>query len=158
MSFISNSLSSNEEVCHTFDFHWLIWLQPISLALFSLLVLLIGAASGSDLLPLGITMTISALIYSTYHYFDIKNSERGITNRRIVAKEGIFSTKSNELRLVEVESVNIHQNILEKLSGAGKLVLSGTGNKLLFITFLEEPFESKRQIEELIEQAKSSEQ
>ena len=55
-------------------------------------------------------------------------------------------------------TVNLHRRILEKLSGAGKLVLSGTGSKLLFITFLEEPFESKRQIEELIEQAKSSEQ
>ncbi|MDY6976798.1 MAG: PH domain-containing protein [Pseudomonadota bacterium] len=157
MSFISNSLSSKEEVCHTFDFHWLIWLQPISFVLISFLTLLIGAASGSDLLPLGISMTISAAIYSAYHYFDIKNSERGITNRRIVAKEGIFSTKTDELRLVEVESVNLQQNIFEKLSGAGKLVLSGTGNKLLIITFLKEPFVSKRQIEELIEQAKSSE-
>lgn len=94
------------------------------------------------------------MIYVIYLFFDIKNSERGITERRVIAKEGIFTTTSNELRLDEVESINLHQDIAEKIVGSGKLVLSGTGNKRLVMTFLENPFLAKRQIEELVENSR----
>lgn len=154
MSFIHNSLSNNEKVQHLFSFHWLIWLRPSLFGLFSILTLIVGSLVDTTVYQLGLSLTLGCVIYVIYLFFDIKNSERGITERRVIAKEGIFSTTSNELRLDEVESINLHQDIAEKIVGSGKLVLSGTGNKRLVMTFLENPFLAKRQIEELVENSR----
>lgn len=155
MSYIQSSLSSDEQIKHTFGFHWLIWAPAATFGLITFVLFAIGASGNSDFLGFGLILAIWTMLYSLYKYVDIRTSERGVTCKRIVAKEGILSTRSNELRLYEVESVNLYQNLPEKLFGSGSLILSGTGNKRVTLSSLEDPFLSKRKIENLLESAPS---
>lgn len=54
-------------------------------------------------------------------------SELALTNRRVVAKFGVLSTESQEIRLDKIESVGVHQSLIGRLFGYGSIVVSGTG-------------------------------
>jgi uncharacterized membrane protein YdbT with pleckstrin-like domain len=54
-------------------------------------------------------------------------SELALTNRRVVAKCGFITLRTQEIRLEKIESVSVHQDISGRLLNYGSVIITGTG-------------------------------
>jgi uncharacterized membrane protein YdbT with pleckstrin-like domain len=129
MSYIDESLSAGEEVSALFKLHWV---ARIPLALW----LLLGIPT------FGITLVIAL-----YEYLRIRNIEQGVTNKRVIFKTGIISRKTEEMKLVSIETVVIDQSIPGRILGYGNVKITGRGASDVVFRVVNDPMAVKRQIE-----------
>lgn len=52
-----------------------------------------------------------------------------VTNRRVITQIGLLSTRTVELMLFKVESLEVEQSLMGRIFGYGDLVLHGTGGQ-----------------------------
>lgn len=129
MSYIIDSLSQEEKVHKIFNNH-----SIVSLLIF--LNFLLG------ILTLGIWL-IPAFIY----WLKWKNTENGVTNKRVIHKEGIISRRTDEMRLKSIESIYIRQGFWGRIFGFGTVVITGRGQGDVILKWIEKPLEAKIEIE-----------
>jgi len=90
---------------------------------------------GLLLLPLaGIGLYFLVRVWLTY-----RTTELAITDKRIIAKRGIFSHTSMELRLDKIESIQVSQPLLGRLLNYGAVTLAGTGGDKTPIESIRDP-------------------
>ena len=53
-------------------------------------------------------------------------TELVVTNNRRVAKVGCIKRRTAELNLPKVESINVHQNILDRILDSGTIIFNGS--------------------------------
>lgn len=129
MSYINESLSDGEEVSALFKLHWV---TRIPLALW----LLLGIPT------FGITLVIAL-----YEYLRVRHIEQGVTNKRVIFKTGIISRKTDEMKLVSIETVVIDQSIAGRIFGYGNVKVTGRGASDVVFRTVNDPMAVKRQIE-----------
>jgi len=129
MSYIIDSLSQEEKIHKIFNNH-----SIVSLLIF--LNFLLG------ILTLGIWL-IPAFIY----WLKWKNTENGVTNKRVIHKEGIISRRTDEMRLKSIESIYIRQGFWGRIFGFGTVVITGRGQGDVILKWIEKPLEAKIEIE-----------
>jgi uncharacterized membrane protein YdbT with pleckstrin-like domain len=54
-------------------------------------------------------------------------NELALTNKRVIAKRGLLSLQTIEMRLEKIESIRVEQSIFGRLLGYGTVVIVGTG-------------------------------
>ena len=81
----------------------------------------------------------------------------GFTNRRVVAKHGIFSRKVIELNIAKIETVGVNQDIVGRMFNYGDLVIAGAGNPNAPIKGIDKPMEFRRRLMEYLEEMKQGE-
>ena len=54
-------------------------------------------------------------------------TEIGVTSHRFVEKKGLFTLRTNEIALNNIEGVRVSQGVMGKLLGYGKVRIEGTG-------------------------------
>jgi uncharacterized membrane protein YdbT with pleckstrin-like domain len=54
-------------------------------------------------------------------------TEIGITSHRFVEKYGLFTMRTNEIALPNIEGVRVHQSFLGRMFGYGTVKIEGTG-------------------------------
>lgn len=64
-----------------------------------------------------------------------------LTNRRVLAKVGIFSRKSRELLLSRVEGVDVSQDLLGRMFDYGTVIVTGTGGLRTPFPLIRHPLE-----------------
>ena len=133
MSYISDSLSSNEKIAFIVQFHWI---MKLPIWLFFLL----------GFLTFGFTWVISI-----YLYVKLRCIEQGVTDKRVIFKSGVIRRKTEELRLGSVECVEIKQSILGRLLGYGDLLMSGISGQAVVFKFIKNPLIIKRDIESVLD-------
>jgi uncharacterized membrane protein YdbT with pleckstrin-like domain len=108
MSYIENSLGDGETIIARAHFHWLYsllaWLALIFLGIFGI----------------GIIIFISMMVRKW-------TTEIGVTSHRFVEKKGLFSLRSNEIALPNIEGVKVNQSFPGRLFGYGTVRIEGTG-------------------------------
>ena len=108
MSYIENSLGDGETIIARAHFHWLYsllaWLALIFLGIFGI----------------GIIIFISMMVRKW-------TTEIGVTSHRFVEKKGLFSLKSNEIALPNIEGVKVNQTFPGRIFGYGTVRIEGTG-------------------------------
>jgi len=57
-----------------------------------------------------------------------RSTELVITDRRLIAKYGVISTQSIEIRFDKIETVRVSQGLLGRLLNYGDVVVTGTGS------------------------------
>ena len=124
MAYIDESLSAGEEIAGLFEQHWVV---RIPMVLWLLLVITF---------PLAI-----------YEYLRVRHTELGVTNKRVISKTGIFSRKSEEMKLTSIETVEIDQSILGRMLGYGNIKVSGRGSSDVLFRNVDDPMGVKRAIE-----------
>jgi len=77
-------------------------------------------------------------------FFRYKTTELSITNKRIVAKFGLISRHTIEMKLPRVESVQVNQSILGRMLDYGSLTVSGAGNPMAPVPGISSPLEFRR--------------
>ena len=108
MSYIQESLGDGETIIARARFPWLYSFQAW-LALIVLGILLIGIV---------IFLTMMIRKWTT---------EIGVTSHRFVERYGVFSMRTNEIALPNIEGVRVNQSILGRIFGYGTVRIEGTG-------------------------------
>jgi uncharacterized membrane protein YdbT with pleckstrin-like domain len=128
MSYITESLSNGEIINKIFEHHWVVKFMIFLNFLFGILTII---------------WIIPAIIF----WLRWKNTENGVTNKRVISKHGIISRVTDEIRLNAIESIKIQQSIWGRIFGYGNVIISGRGHGEVIIKWVSDPLEVKRLIE-----------
>ncbi len=142
MNYIDRSLSTNENLQHIFKFHWIVRFAFWVLAICSVVISL---ALSSEF---GIWTWIIA-IFGIYGLVRLWFIEQGLTNKRVIYKEGIIARKTNEMQLTSIETVEIDQSVFGRILGYGSVKVTGRGMSDLVFTNINDPMDVKRNIESI---------
>lgn len=138
MSYIQDSLSNGEEVYRLFPHHWMV---RVSVAMHFLLALF----------TIGIWLIPAILVWLGW-----KNTEQGVTNKRVIRKSGIIARKTDEMRLTSIESIFIDQSILGRLFGFGTVTVTGRGQGDVKLKWMTDPLQVKKEIENAEHESRQS--
>ena len=134
MSYILSNLKDNEKLAFKSSqsikslFFWSFIFGFIGLAL----VLLKGFV-----IIMGVSLYL--IYWSVLLFFVIKNlityftTEYGITNTRVISKQGLIRRDIEEINLSSIESINVNQSIIGRILNYGTIIISGRGtSKVIF--------------------------
>ena len=88
---------------------------------------------------------------SLVQLINLKTSEFGVTNKRVLVKVGFIRRYSIELLLTKVEGIQVAQSILGRILRYGTIIVTGTGGGKEPFHKIDDPFEFRRQVQEQIE-------
>jgi membrane protein YdbS with pleckstrin-like domain len=135
MSYIEESLSKGEEIARVFKHHWMvkatIWLHFIF-----------------SLFTFGLWLPIAI-----YQWLKWRSVEQALTNKRVILKKGIFSRKTDEMRIRSIEAISISQGIIGRIFGFGSVTVTGRGIGDVKLEWMEDPMRVKREIESVDDQS-----
>ena len=126
MSYIEESLSAGEKVEGLFRLHWFSWAPVV---LWALLVITLPVA--------------------LYVYLQLRFTELGVTNKRVILKRGIIGRKTEEMKILSIETVEIDQGVLGRIFGYGTVKVTGRGISDVVFRGVDDPMSVKRQIESI---------
>ena len=129
MSYLEESLSAGETIVARFPLHW----------------------TARTMLVVWIVLGIPTLgllwLVAIYEYLRLRGIEQGVTNKRVVLKNGIVSRQSEEMKLSSIETVEIEQGIFGRMLDFGTVKVTGRGISDLVFKRIDDPLGVKRQIE-----------
>lgn len=91
-----------------------------------------------------------AIISAVTLYFYIKSFEMVVTNKRVIAKFGLFIQKTFEMNLKKVEGCNLNQGLLGRIFGYASLTVRGTGGGIAPFPYISNYEAFKRKIDEMV--------
>jgi uncharacterized membrane protein YdbT with pleckstrin-like domain len=123
--YIDDSLNAGETVRYTarvslwrYSFHFLI---GAALALISLRGL-VGATQWLH------SVSTALLVVLVSPFIARSATELVITNKRLIAKYGLVTTHSIEIRFDKIETVRVSQGLLGRILNYGDIIVTGTGS------------------------------
>src|SRR5450631_2390147 len=146
MSYIDGNLLQGEEVVYRTRLHWLLFAVPV---IFTVVVLLPVAgflANGPwrnyAWVPLGF-----GLLVLLAAFVKRQSSDFAVTNKRVVMKSGVFSTRSIELLLGKIEAIAVNQSFGGRLLGYGDIVVTGSGGTREAFSKIQAPLDFRRAVQ-----------
>ncbi|MDR2945137.1 MAG: PH domain-containing protein [Candidatus Adiutrix sp.] len=132
-SYVDSNLGAGEEVICRANISWFSVLLPLILGAF--LLIFYG---------LGLLILIPCIL-------KIMTTELALTNKRVIAKFGVISRHTVELRLEKIESININQGVFGRIFNYGSVVVNGTGGTGTPIPNIGKPLDFRKQINDYLE-------
>jgi uncharacterized membrane protein YdbT with pleckstrin-like domain len=146
MSYIDRNLIAGERVVYRTRLHWLLYAVPV---LFSVVVLLpiawflaSGSWQGFAWVPLALVLVV--LLPAVVKR---QSSDFAVTNKRVMMKAGVFTTRSIELLLNKIEAITVDQSLLGRLFGYGDIVVTGSGGTREAFSHIQSPLEFRRAVQ-----------
>ena len=163
-SYIDQSLGAGETVITRARFHWLYTVYAWGSLLLPLTVLLGLYIHAGDktrdaanplswalfLVAVWVIMGLITLIRMLVRRW---TTEIGITSHRFVEKYGLFTMRTNEIALPNIEGVRVHQSLLGRLFGYGTVKIEGTGVDSVITPHIADPVGFVRAIQTAKEHA-----
>jgi uncharacterized membrane protein YdbT with pleckstrin-like domain len=147
MSYIDRHLLDGETIVFRTRLHWILFLWPVLLAaaLVVLAAFLYANATGARLVAVVPIALASALLLSAY--IKRQSSDFAVTNKRVMLKIGVFSTRSIELMLAKIEAIAVDQSLAGRLLDFGDIVVTGSGGTREAFTRIEAPLAFRRAVQ-----------
>ena len=145
MSYIDSNLIAGERVTYRTRLHWLVLLAPALLFVLWLPLawyLAQGELQGWFWVPLvlGAAAMVPAIVKR-------QSSDFAVTNKRVMMKAGVFTTRSVELFLNKVEAIAVDQSLLGKMFGYGSITITGSGGTHEAFSHIQGPMEFRRAVQ-----------
>jgi uncharacterized membrane protein YdbT with pleckstrin-like domain len=140
MADIDENLLAGEQVVYKTSIHKVVLLWPV-------LIFLIGCSAWSSSPDLGLYIILAAVACGFYAYLNYKACEYGVTNRRVLAKEGVLGRRSLEILLPKIEGIGVEQGMLGKKLGYGTVIVSGTGGTKELFKMITKPLDFRKQVQ-----------
>lgn len=146
MSYIDGNLIAGERVVYRTRLHWLILLPAVLFLVVLMLPLAWFLAQGSWQgyawvpLAVGVLALVPAVIKR-------QSSDFAVTNKRVMMKAGVFTTRSVELLLNKIEAIAVNQSLTGKLFGFGDIVVTGSGGTHEAFSHIQGPLEFRRAVQ-----------
>lgn len=90
----------------------------------------------------------AAIIHALVIWVNYLCAEFGITNQRVIVKEGFLKRKTVEVFLKSVESVQVDQSLWGRMLNFGTVVVSGTGGVTDPLNMIRNPLDFKKQVQQ----------
>jgi uncharacterized membrane protein YdbT with pleckstrin-like domain len=132
--FVEENLGSGETVRYTatislwsYIFSFVIGgvLALVSVPVFVMSIFAKGAGFSGSVMGV---IAICALLLIVWPFIARRSTELVITDKRFIAKYGLVSTHSIEIRFDKIETVRVDQSLLGKMLNYGDIVVTGTGS------------------------------
>jgi len=115
--YIDHCLMGGERVIYRTNLHWSIFLAP---TVVTGILFVISSPNGGAAGLIGVFWLAKRII-------DFLTSEFGITDRRVIMKQGWIARRSVEVALTKVEGAIVNQGLLGRILGYGTIIVRGTG-------------------------------
>jgi uncharacterized membrane protein YdbT with pleckstrin-like domain len=150
LSYLDRNLLTNEKVLFRTRLHWRLYVIPVLSTVLVLLPLgwLVWAQGQPAWSPLPAGL---GLLWLLAAHIRRRSSEFAVTNKRVVIKIGVFTTRSLELLPSKVEGVAVEQDLWGKLFNFGDIVVTGSGGTKESFAGIQAPFAFRRAIQEATE-------
>jgi uncharacterized membrane protein YdbT with pleckstrin-like domain len=126
--YIEESLAPGERVVQRGRWPWLFWL-------------------GAWVVLLTLGWLIVGVIWFAALFIKFRTTRWAVTDRRIILKRGLITRDTQELSTRSVEAVQVHQGVLGRLFNYGRLVVTGTGDAVIYFPSTTDPIAFRRAIE-----------
>ncbi len=137
-SYIQRSLGDGETVIARAHFHglyvaaaWAMLLVPGLLLLVALGLHVAGNDTQSSSGMIGLTLTVPLFLIGLWMFLTLMirkwTTEIGVTSHRFVMKTGLFTLRSNEIALPNIEGVKVVQGFIGRIFDYGTVRIEGTG-------------------------------
>ena len=158
MPYPKELLNSHERVVVDMNPHWLYFLEPILtgvIALVLLVLFLSGDGGVADaFVKICAIVAIGVIVWGLVRFVKWRTVDFVVTSDRVIFREGVFAKRGIEIPLGRVNNVNFSQGILERLVGAGNLMIeSGGEDGQSHFTDIRQPQDVQRTIHEMIDQS-----
>jgi uncharacterized membrane protein YdbT with pleckstrin-like domain len=80
-----------------------------------------------------------------------KSTELAITSKRLIAKFGVTSTQSIEIRFDRIETVRVKQSLMGRILNYGDIVVTGTGSTFDPIPNISKPMKFRAALNDAME-------
>ncbi|HET9602323.1 MAG TPA: PH domain-containing protein [Acidimicrobiales bacterium] len=157
MPYPQELLNSHEKIVVDNHPHWLYFLEPALAGLGTLLLLAIVAFRTSGdarnvLVTILLLVAVGLALWALVRLINWRAVDFVITTDRVIYRSGVFAKRGVEIPLPRVNNVNFSQGILERLLGAGNLMIESGGEEgQSHFTDIREPQHVQRIIHEQIE-------
>ena len=148
MGYIEKNLTSGEKVVFKTKLHWMLFFWSIIfLALGIYLIIVSGEANpaggffGAMFFLFGIVKFIMAIVR-------FLTAEFGITNKRVIIKDGLIKRISLELNLDKIEGIGVEQGIFGRILGYGTILITGTGGTKQPLKKISKPLDFRKKVQE----------
>ena len=146
MSYTSDNLTQGEVILFNSSFSKAyLWFDLISCSAVSILLASITNSSTVYVVMMIIFFMMS--IPKLIRYF---TEEYSITSRKILSKSGWISRNTDELPLKVIEGIDVKQTVIDRILGAGTLIVTGRGTQRVTFEGVDNPIAVKKQLEENI--------
>lgn len=154
MGYIDKSLLDGEELVYRTRRHKIIFILPFLWLIFSIAFYAVKwiwpftLEIITTLLVFAIIFVSAAVIHALIVWIQYCSTEFGVTNQRVIVKEGFIKRNTIEVFLKRVESVQVEQSILGRLLDFGNVTVSGTGGVSDPLSMIRAPLEFKKQVQQ----------
>jgi uncharacterized membrane protein YdbT with pleckstrin-like domain len=92
-----------------------------------------------------------ALVIIAWPLIARRSTELAITSKRLIAKFGIASTQSIEIRFDRIETVRVKQSLMGRILNYGDIVVTGTGSTFDPIPDISKPMQFRAALNDAME-------
>jgi uncharacterized membrane protein YdbT with pleckstrin-like domain len=111
MPFPRQLLNQDEHIVLDVHPHWLFFAEPALTVLNIVMV----------------TLLVIALVWALWRTLTWRTTHFVITTDRLIYRSGVFAKRGIQIPLERVNNVNFHQGVLERIVGAGDLLVESAG-------------------------------
>lgn len=137
----------DESLEHITRLHAIVLLAPAMMV-----SILAGTLSIISDTPVGWYVVAFFLLISMLRLIDrlmlYLTSEFAVTSKRVLGKTGLIRLKSVDIVLAKVEAIRINQGILGRVFDFGDVLVTGTGGTVEVLSFIPDPVEFSKCIQE----------
>jgi uncharacterized membrane protein YdbT with pleckstrin-like domain len=146
MSYVDRHLLSGEAVTYRTRLHWKVYLLPGLLTLVVLLPLGIWAAR-SETKVWALLPAAAALVALGLAWLRRRSSEFAVTNKRVIIKLGVLTTRSIELLLPKIEGIEVGQSLGGRMFGYGAIIVTGSGGTKELFDGIQSPLDFRQAVQ-----------
>jgi membrane protein YdbS with pleckstrin-like domain len=129
MPFPRDLLNVDEDVVLDIHPHWLFFAEPVlsGLVLLALTIVLAVTVGNAGLTLFLLVLVAAVLIWGLWRLATWRSTHFVITTDRLVYRAGVFAKRGIQIPLERVNNVNFKQGLLERIVGAGDLLVESAG-------------------------------
>jgi uncharacterized membrane protein YdbT with pleckstrin-like domain len=147
MSYIDRHLLDGETIVFRTRLHWILFLWPVLLAAVLAVLAALVYANANGARPVAVVPIALAAALVLGAYIRRQSSDFAVTNKRVMLKVGVFSTRSIELMLGKIEAIAVDQSLAGRLLDFGDIVVTGSGGTREAFTRIEAPLDFRRAVQ-----------
>ena len=148
MGYIDKNLLEGERVIYKTRHHKIIFIWPVVWLLIAITFLALGKYVRQEFFFFAGLFGAVSLIHAFVIWVYFITSEFGITNHRVVVKEGFIKRKTMEVLLNRVESIQVEQGIWGRILNYGTVTICGTGGASDPFEKIRRPLEFKGKVQQ----------
>lgn len=129
MPYPTKLLNDNEEIVADLHPHWWHFAQPVAALLGAVIfgILMMVWTDSEVVLWIAIILILSTAAWTIQRYVGWVSTNFVVTNQRVIFREGIITKTGIEIPLDRVNTVHFSQRLIERMLGAGDLMIESAG-------------------------------